>query len=432
MGMAACAQNLTPLYPFGYGLSYTTFRFTNLCVSQSKLSENGHLSVTADVTNTGHRAGADVAQLYLSDPASTGEPPKQLKGFQKVYLRPGQTQRVTFTISAKDASYWSAAHEWSLGAGTYRVLVGDSSRSLPLADTFAVTHTSGPESTTVSAPSVVKPATTVTVHTSFANGATQSVRHAATTLTLPAGWSATATSPSTFDVVAPGQSLDTSWRVTVPASATGGPATVTATTLYQGEHAHPSTDSTTTQVAYADLSDAFNGIGITDDANPSVGDLDGSGYSISFQGLAAAGVTPGATVTSGGANFTWPNVPAGTKDMVTTAGQIVAMTGSGTSLSVLGTANNGDATGTITVTYTDGTTSDATLSYADWYGAHTLTGTTLAVSTHWNKRSPDAWGDPNQIVGVYAANLPITADKQISYLTLPSNGRIHIFDIVTQ
>ncbi|HEY8720441.1 glycoside hydrolase family 3 C-terminal domain-containing protein [Pengzhenrongella sp.] len=426
------AKNLTPLYPFGYGLSYTNFAFSNVRVSQTSLSENGHLSVTADVTNTGQRAGADVAQLYLSDPASTAEPPKQLKGFQKVYLQPGQTRKVTFTISAKDASYWSGAHKWSLGAGTYRVLVGDSSRSVPLAGTFEVTHTSGPESTTVSAPSVVKPATTVTVRTAFANGATQPVRHAVTALTLPAGWSATATSASTFDTVAPGQSVGTSWQVTVPASATGGKATLLATTLYQGEDAHPSTDSTTTQVAYAGLSDAFNGIGITDDANPSVGNLDGAGNSISFQGLAAAGVTPGSTLTSGGANFTWPNVPAGTNDMVTTASQIVAMSGSGTSLSVLGTANNGDATGTITVTYTDGTTSDASLSYADWYGAHPLTGTTLAVSTHWNKRSADVGGDPNQIVGVYAANLPITAGKQISYLTLPTNGRMHIFDIVTQ
>jgi beta-glucosidase len=226
--------------------------------------------------------------------------------------------------------------------------------------------------------------------------------------------------------------VGTTWQVTVPASAPGGTATVSATTLYQGQDAHPSTDATTTQVAYAGLSNAFNGIGITDDANPSVGNLDGAGYSISFQGLAAAGVTPGSSLTSGGADFTWPNVPAGTNDMVTTAGQIVAMSGSGTWLSVLGTANNGDATGTMTVTYTDGTTSEASLSYADWYGAHPLSGTTLAVSTHWNKRSPDAWGDPNQIVGVYAANLPITAGKQISYLTLPSNGRIHIFDIVTQ
>jgi beta-glucosidase len=426
------AKDLTPLFPFGYGLSYTSFAFSNLRVSASTLSENGHLSVTADVTNTGQRAGADVAQLYLSVPASTGEPPKQLKGFERVYLQPGQKQKVTFTISAKDASYWSAAHRWSLGEGTYKVLVGDSSRSLPLAGTFAVTHTSGPESTTVSAPAVVKPGTTVKVDTTFTNGATQPVRHAAATLELPDGWSATAASASTFDTVAAGQSVGTTWQVTVPASAPGGTATVSATTLYQGQDAHPSTDATTTQVAYAGLSNAFNGIGITDDANPSVGNLDGAGYSISFQGLAAAGVTPGSSLTSGGADFTWPNVPAGTNDMVTTAGQIVAMSGSGTWLSVLGTANNGDATGTMTVTYTDGTTSEASLSYADWYGAHPLSGTTLAVSTHWNKRSPDAWGDPNQIVGVYAANLPITAGKQISYLTLPSNGRIHIFDIVTQ
>ena len=86
-------KGITPLFPFGYGLSYTSFAFSHLVVRPGR----GGYQVSADVTNTGHRAGADVAQLYVGDPASTGEPAEQLKGFQRVTLRPGETTRVTFT-----------------------------------------------------------------------------------------------------------------------------------------------------------------------------------------------------------------------------------------------------------------------------------------------------------------------------------------------
>jgi beta-glucosidase len=132
------AKNLTPLFPFGYGLSYTSFRFSNLRVEGNKLDENGHLGVGVDVTNTGQREGAEVTQLYLSSPA-TGEPVNQLKGFQKVSLKPGETRRLQFQVSAKDAAYWNSdAQAWTLAPGAYTVRVGDSSRSLPLSGTFRV------------------------------------------------------------------------------------------------------------------------------------------------------------------------------------------------------------------------------------------------------------------------------------------------------
>jgi beta-glucosidase len=82
------------------------------------------------VTNTGTRAGAEVAQLYLTDPAPTGEPASQLKGIQKVQLAPGQTKQVHFDLSSQGASYWNTdAQASTLAAGTYTVHVGDSSRS---------------------------------------------------------------------------------------------------------------------------------------------------------------------------------------------------------------------------------------------------------------------------------------------------------------
>jgi beta-glucosidase len=124
------ANNLTPLFPFGFGLSYTDFSFSGLQVGALS---GGRATVTATVTNTGSRAGAEVAQLYVGDPASAGEPPHQLKGFQRISLAPGASGTVTFTVTAHDLASWSTgAGHWVAGAGTYQILVGDSSRHLPL------------------------------------------------------------------------------------------------------------------------------------------------------------------------------------------------------------------------------------------------------------------------------------------------------------
>ena len=119
-------KGIAPLFPFGYGLSYTSFAYSHLVVRHGR----GGYQVSADVTNTGQRAGADVAQLYVGDPASTGEPAEQLKGFQRVTLRPGQTTRVSFTVSGNDLAWWNG--HWEVTPGTYALLVGDSSANLPL------------------------------------------------------------------------------------------------------------------------------------------------------------------------------------------------------------------------------------------------------------------------------------------------------------
>jgi beta-glucosidase len=120
-------KGLTPLFPFGYGLSYTSFAFSRLAVRPGR---DGGYQVSADVTNTGQRAGADVAQLYVGDPAATGEPAEQLKGYQRVTLRPGQTTRVTFAVSRGDLAWWNG--HWEVSPGSYALMVGDSSASLPL------------------------------------------------------------------------------------------------------------------------------------------------------------------------------------------------------------------------------------------------------------------------------------------------------------
>ena len=133
------SKGYTPLFPFGYGLSYTTFAITNPQLT-ADTSSNASFQVSFDVQNTGTRAGAEVAQVYLGLPASTGEA-KRLVGWQKVPLTAGQLQNVTITVNSSDSShplsYWdTTSNSWLVASGTYTVYLGNSSRNLTTVGTF--------------------------------------------------------------------------------------------------------------------------------------------------------------------------------------------------------------------------------------------------------------------------------------------------------
>ncbi|MDX6220441.1 MAG: beta-glucosidase [Frankiales bacterium] len=149
------AKHITPLFPFGFGLSYTSFRYSGLTVTPTASGATASFAIT----NTGKRAGAEVAQLYVSDPPAAQEPPKQLKGYSKVALQPGQTKRVTLSLDARAFQHWSTAtHSWQTATGCYAVKVGGSSDSLPL--TGAVGRGGAICGTAVSAPRpVARPST---------------------------------------------------------------------------------------------------------------------------------------------------------------------------------------------------------------------------------------------------------------------------------
>lgn len=118
----------TPLYPFGHGLSYTTFTYQRLRLDRDAIGLTDTLTVTVDVTNSGARAGDEVVQLYVRDEvASTAPPVKQLRGFQRLHLAPRQTQPVTFRVAAQDLALWGPEGKWVVEPGWFTVYVGPNS-----------------------------------------------------------------------------------------------------------------------------------------------------------------------------------------------------------------------------------------------------------------------------------------------------------------
>jgi beta-glucosidase len=127
-----------PLFPFGFGLSYTTFAFSNLKVTSG--AAKAEATVTFDVKNTGSRAGAEVAQVYVSEPgAKVRRPFEELKGFARVQLAAGETRQVSIPLDRRSFAYWDTGkHDWTVDAGSFVIRVGDSSVNLPLEGRFAV------------------------------------------------------------------------------------------------------------------------------------------------------------------------------------------------------------------------------------------------------------------------------------------------------
>ena len=123
-----------PQFPFGYGLSYTTFAYKNLSITPASAAGEQVIDVSLDVTNTGHRAGAEVAEVYVGEPnATVPRPVKELKGFIRVQLNAGETRRVSVTLGRRAFAYYNIKnHDWTVDAGDFNVYVGSSSAQIDL------------------------------------------------------------------------------------------------------------------------------------------------------------------------------------------------------------------------------------------------------------------------------------------------------------
>jgi beta-glucosidase len=237
------AENVTPLFPFGYGLSYTSFGFSQLTVTPGSVTnrtsgpdaqtgQNGREArVSARITNTGSVRGSDVVQLYVGDPKAAGEPPRQLEGFHRVTLQPGKSRTVTFTVTGHELSYFNpTANGWTLPNGQFSLYVGDSSAltSLPLRGKLKVTKTIGNRYLRLTAPAVVNPGATFLAKARFVNDGDVPITNGAVQLGFPSSWTVVRLAKTRILSLAADHSATRYFRVTVPEQAEGEVKSLTA------------------------------------------------------------------------------------------------------------------------------------------------------------------------------------------------------------
>jgi len=533
----------TPSYPFGYGLSYSSFSYSAIHADRSSVDANGNVHVSLTVKNTGAVAGSTVAQLYAAPKfavSGASFPQEQLVGFQKTkVLKPGQSQRLTLTAQIPGLEIWDAnAMKSVVYDGAYGFAVGASSADIRSTATVRVTGSITPRVQTVtvqpdqtdfqvgqtldltgknpwiaddttgvgsvpqgrnmsvtadsiveaadndgsfadlskahvtyrssdsrvatvdhkglvtavgtgaatitatvngvsgstpivvghavsvSAPAFTQPNQTTNVTTTFTNtapataGKSGVIRNVAMDLDLPSGWSATATTPSSFASVAAGQKVTTTWSVAVPTSAAG---TFTLNADATVGRAHDSTGYAQTAVPYTSLTAAFNNSAVSTDANRCCANLDGAGAGFSAEALASVGVTPGAPLVHDGLTFTWPDAQPGQPDNVVAAGQTIDISGSGSTLGLLGTSAWGPDSGTGTVTYTDGTTQQFTIGFGDWANGTPPAGDDVAIRAPYGNQPGNRTGWQTTVD--YA---PVTLDpaKTVQSVTLPPGNPV--------
>jgi len=213
------AKNLTPLFPFGFGLSYTKFAFSNLRIQPRAADGVYNVGVAATITNTGHASGADVVQLYLGDPPRAHEPPRQLVGFQKVSLAPGRSARVHFTITPRDTWWWDqAAKGWTQSPGAYQVYVGDSSAlaDLPLHGSYVITQTPAARQVVITAPSRLRLGRGSRVTVRLTRSGDETLARVRLALQVPQGWTVQPLGRTVFTNVSPSQAPRARFIVTPP------------------------------------------------------------------------------------------------------------------------------------------------------------------------------------------------------------------------
>ncbi len=211
------AKHIKPLFPFGFGLSYTRFRYSDLHLSRSRIDGVTPIRVSVRLSNVGSVAGTDVAQLYLSMPATTGEPPRKLVGFRRVTLAPHHSQVVHFVITPREEWWWGHAG-WTETAGTYRIYVGDSSAlaNLPLMARYTMVKSIGDRQVTVSAPKTLHPGARTLVHVLLSAGGNETLHDVHLCLRAPGGWHVEPVGTTVYRVLTPNETAAAQFAVTPP------------------------------------------------------------------------------------------------------------------------------------------------------------------------------------------------------------------------
>jgi len=300
-----------------------------------------------------------------------------------------------------------------------------------------------PQPTLAAIPSSALAQGTFTVRATLGDPAQQPLRDASVGLNVPSGWTVSPSGPVSLGTVAPRAAASASFKVTAPSAglSPGLVGLLARATFSRGSGGNQTLiNSADVNVPAPSLLSTFNNTGITDDANPSPSSgfegFDGIGTSYSAQGLAADGLTPGASVTAAGLSFTWPNVAPAQPDNTMAEGQTIAVSGSGAALGFLAAANNSAESGTGTIYYTDGSTQSFTLNVGNfWYpaGQH---GNPSNVQVAGVKYANYPTGSSGHEIYVFEQSVSLAQGKTIEAVTLPSlggvagyNAALHVFAI---
>lgn len=272
-----------------------------------------------------------------------------------------------------------------------------------------------------------------TVQVTVRNAGPDRLRSLKVSFAGPVGWAVQPSSQTVDGTFAAGATARATFRIQVPERRPGFTVrTFTATATYRGGDGLGTATGTRSELSgtpVASLAAAYNNVAITDETNTAPGDYDGEGNSFSAQKLAAAGLTRGGAVNALGARLTWPDVAPGSKDNVSSSGQAVTLSGSGGKLVFLGSGVGSGATGSATVHYTDGTTTSGTFGFPNWsFDPANAHGATLVASSDGRNR-PSGYGNAGIAYRVFAHAIPLDPAKQVSFVVLPANANIHLFDM---
>ena len=383
----------------------------------------------AQATRVSHSAGADV----WTKPLANGDRAVMLLNRGRAPLDIATTARAAGLPNAGAYAVrdlW--AHTTSESAGTIAASVPGHSAMLyrvaPLQDEVStyqpVTDVS------VTDYHLTKPGQTFTATATFRNDGRPAVTNAALNLAAPDGWQVSG-APISAGAVPSGGTLRGSWQVTVPPGTSPGTYTLMGTASYRYDDGARGTTSSGTDITdvaqpYASLAATYDDAGISNDDNVDAANYDGIGNSYSEQALTAAGLPPGATVTHDGIGFTWPDLPPGAPDNTIANGQVIQLSGSGSTIGFLGTSANGNFGGTGTVYYTDGTISSFNLLFYDYWNPPGPGNDSIATTPYINSQGLGGRprGQRDHAVGVYYAGVPITPGKTVQAVALPSGATI--------
>ncbi|HET9147136.1 MAG TPA: glycoside hydrolase family 3 C-terminal domain-containing protein [Acetobacteraceae bacterium] len=231
------SRHIKPLFPFGFGLSYTRFRFSRLRIRPRHPDGTTPVTVEAVITNTGKMSGSDVAQLYLGLPEANGEPPRRLVGFRRVALAPGQSENLRFVIRPRQEWWWYHSG-WNQTAGRYRVYLGDSSASsgLPLRGAFVMVKTIGARRVEIASPTRFQPGKPGMVRLTLTAGGSETLRPG-WSLEVPEDWTVKPLGAEPAGPLRPDATGIARFRVTPPSWAAPGDYTLRGTASLGGRNA---------------------------------------------------------------------------------------------------------------------------------------------------------------------------------------------------